>query len=51
MFKLNRKIHKSVSDIATVEVIEVDGVRSLYLSSNTNGAFTRMLLCIVIEPK
>lgn len=35
MFRLNRKIHKSVSEFATVEVIEVDGVRSLYLGSVT----------------
>ena len=35
VFKFNRKIHKSVSDLATVEVIEVDGVRSLYLGSVT----------------
>ena len=35
MFRLNRKIHKSVSELATVEVIEVDGVRSLYLGSVT----------------
>ena len=35
MFKFNRKIHKSVSDNNIVEVIEVDGVRSLYLGSIT----------------
>jgi spermidine synthase len=35
MFRLNRKIHKSVSELSTVEVIEVDGVRSLYLGSVT----------------
>ena len=35
MFKFNRKIHKSVNDGNVVEVIEVDGVRSLYLGSVT----------------
>ncbi len=35
MFKFNRKIHKSVDDGNVVEVIEVDGVRSLYLGSIT----------------
>jgi spermidine synthase len=35
MFGLNRKIHKSVNDGNIVEVIEVDGVRSLYLGSVT----------------
>lgn len=35
MFGFNRKIHKSVNDGNVVEVIEVDGVRSLYLGSVT----------------
>ncbi len=35
MFNFNRKIHKSVADGNIVEVIEVDGVRSLYLGSIT----------------
>jgi spermidine synthase len=35
MFNFNRKIHKCVSDGNVVEVIEVDGVRSLYLGSIT----------------
>jgi spermidine synthase len=35
MFGFNRKIHKSVADGNIVEVIEVDGVRSLYLGSTT----------------
>jgi spermidine synthase len=35
MFNFNRKIHKSVTDGNVVEVIEVDGVRSLYLGSIT----------------
>ena len=35
MFGFNRKIHKSVNDGSVVEVIEVDGVRSLYLGSVT----------------
>lgn len=35
MFKLNRKIHKTVSDSDMVEVTEVDGVRSLHLGSPT----------------
>jgi spermidine synthase len=35
MFGFNRKIHKSVNDGNIVEVIEVDGVRSLYLGSIT----------------
>jgi spermidine synthase len=35
MFGFNRKIHKSVNGGNVVEVIEVDGVRSLYLGSIT----------------
>lgn len=35
MFKLNRKIHKAVSDFEMVEVTEVDGVRSMHLGSPT----------------
>lgn len=35
MFRLNRKLHKSVNDGNVIEVIEVDGVRSLYLGSIT----------------
>lgn len=35
MFSFKRKIHKSVDDGNVVEVIEVDGVRSLYLGSIT----------------
>jgi spermidine synthase len=35
MFNFNRKIHKSVANGNIVEVIEVDGVRSLHLGSIT----------------
>lgn len=35
MFKLNRKIHKAISDLEMVEVTEVDGVRSMHLGSPT----------------
>lgn len=35
MFKLNRKIHKALSDTEMVEVTEMDGVRSLHLGSPT----------------
>jgi spermidine synthase len=35
MFGFNRKIHKSVANGNVIEVIEVDGVRSLYLGSTT----------------
>lgn len=35
MFKLNRKIHKAVSDFEMVEVTETDGVRSMHLGSPT----------------
>ena len=49
MFKFNRKIHKSVSDIATVEVIEVDGVRSLYLGSITIQSSMRVNAPLALE--
>jgi spermidine synthase len=35
MFKLNRKIHKAVSDFEMVEVTETDGIRSMHLGSPT----------------
>ncbi len=35
MWRFNKKLHKSVADGNIVEVIEVDGVRSLYLGSMT----------------
>lgn len=35
MFRLNRKIHKSVADASVVEVTEMDGVRSMHLGSVT----------------
>lgn len=49
MFRLNRKIHKSVSEFATVEVIEVDGVRSLYLGSVTIQSSMRIKTPIALE--
>ena len=49
MFRLNRKIHKSVSDLATVEVIEVDGVRSLYLGSVTIQSSMRVKMPLALE--
>lgn len=35
MFKLNRKIHKALSEVEMVEVTEVDGIRSMHLGSPT----------------
>lgn len=49
MFRLNRKIHKSVSEFATVEVIEVDGVRSLYLGSVTIQSSMRIKTPFALE--
>ena len=49
MFKFNRKIHKGVSDIANVEVIEVDGVRSLYLASSTIQSSMRVKSPFALE--
>jgi spermidine synthase len=49
MFRLNRKIHKSVSEFATVEVIEVDGVRSLYLGSVTIQSSMRTKTPLALE--
>ena len=49
VFKFNRKIHKSVSDLATVEVIEVDGVRSLYLGSVTIQSSMRVRMPYSLE--
>ncbi len=49
MFRINRKIHKSVSEFATVEVIEVDGVRSLYLGSVTIQSSMRIKTPLALE--
>ncbi len=49
MFRFNRKIHKSVSEFATVEVIEVDGVRSLYLGSVTIQSSMRTKIPLALE--
>ncbi len=49
MFRFNRKIHKSVSEFATVEVIEVDGVRSLYLGSVTIQSSMRTKAPLALE--
>ena len=49
MFRLSRKIHKSVSEFATVEVIEVDGVRSLYLGSVTIQSSMRTKAPLALE--
>ena len=49
MFRLNRKIHKNVSEFATVEVIEVDGVRSLYLGSVTIQSSMRTKMPLALE--
>lgn len=35
MFRMNRKIHKAVSDFEMVEVTETNGIRSLHLGSPT----------------
>jgi spermidine synthase len=61
MFGFNRKIHKSVNGGNIVEVIEVDGVRSLYLGSvtiqssmrvkNPNAlelAYSRGMMCFLL---
>lgn len=49
MFRINRKIHKTVSEFATVEVIEVDGVRSLYLGSVTIQSSMRTKTPLALE--
>lgn len=49
MLRYNRKIHKSVSEEATVEVIEVDGVRSLYLGSLTIQSSMRVKSPFTLE--
>ena len=49
MFKFNRKLHKSVNDGNVVEVIEVDGVRSLYLGSVTIQSSMRVKAPLVLE--
>jgi spermidine synthase len=49
MFGLNRKIHKSVNDGNIVEVIEVDGVRSLYLGSVTIQSSMRLRTPLALE--
>jgi spermidine synthase len=49
MFRLNRKIHKSVSELSTIEVIEVDGVRSLYLGSVTIQSSMRTKTPLALE--
>lgn len=64
MFNFNRKIHKSVADGNIVEVIEVDGVRSLYLGSVTiqssmraktpfalELAYSRGMMCFLLFTK
>jgi spermidine synthase len=49
MFSLNRKLHKSVNDGNIVEVIEVDGVRSLYLGSITIQSSMRVRTPLALE--
>jgi spermidine synthase len=49
MFNLNRKLHKSVNDGNIVEVIEVDGVRSLYLGSATIQSSMRVRTPLALE--
>lgn len=49
MFRFNRKIHKNVSDGNVVEVIEVDGVRSLYLGSVTIQSSMRVKAPFALE--
>jgi spermidine synthase len=49
MFRFNRKIHKSVADGNVVEVIEVDGVRSLYLGSVTIQSSMRVRTPLALE--
>lgn len=49
MFNFRNKIHKSVSDGNVVEVIEVDGVRSLYLGSTTIQSSMRVKSPFALE--
>ncbi len=49
MFKFNRKLHKSVNNGNIVEVIEVDGVRSLYLGSVTIQSSMRVRTPLALE--
>jgi spermidine synthase len=49
MFGFKSKIHKSVSDGNVVEVIEVDGVRSLYLGSITIQSSMRVKAPFALE--
>lgn len=49
MFRFNRKIHKSVSEFATIEVIEIDGIRSLYLGSVTIQSSMRIRAPFALE--
>jgi spermidine synthase len=49
MFGLNRKLHKNVTNGNTVEVIEVDGVRSLYLGSVTIQSSMRTKTPLALE--
>ena len=49
MFGFNRKIHKSVNDGNIIEVIEVDGVRSLYLGSVTIQSSMRVKVPNALE--
>ena len=49
MFRLNRKLHKSVNDGNVIEVIEVDGVRSLYLGSITIQSSMRVKAPFALE--
>jgi spermidine synthase len=49
MFRFKSKIHKSVSDGNVVEVIEVDGVRSLYLGSITIQSSMRVKAPFALE--
>ena len=49
MWNFRDKIHKSVSDGNVVEVIEVDGVRSLYLGSTTIQSSMRVKAPFALE--
>lgn len=42
MFRFGRKVHRSVAEASSVEVAEVDGVRSLYLGSDTVQSSMRL---------
>jgi spermidine synthase len=49
MLRFNKKLHKSVTDGDVVEVMEVDGVRSLFLGSSTVQSSMRVKTPYALE--